>query len=368
MSSFEELHRVAVRIGGRDFDRWQSVDISYGIETAARSFAVGCTRDAKGIAQSDIALGDPVEVYVGPSRTKRKVLTGHVDTIEPSYDATGTQCSITGRSRTGDLVDSSVVGKRRFNRQALGAILISILEPHEISAVIDGDPGELVERFSIDVGDKCHDAIEELVERYGFLVYDDADGDLRLLRAVDGSFERSPGDVLYGLGASMPTNVLSADGDFDATDVYRDYRCRGQSVGTDDGYGELAAGIEALERTSAIGRARTLVLTGEGTSKARCLARVQWEAATRLGRASTVVYTVKGWYRSDGGLWQPGTTVEVDDPYCRVDGRMLIVNVSLKKSSEDGTTAEIVVAPEYGYYAELPKSAKRSIGAWRSPV
>jgi len=363
MPTFEEQHTLTLRIGGRDYPIWQTVDVSYGIETGARDFAIESTRDAEKVSQGEIYLGDACEIFIGPPQRKRKVLTGYVDGINPSYDPAGSRITINGRSRTGDLIDSCHVGKRRFNRQSVGAILLEMLDPHGISATVDGDIGELVDRFSIDVGDKVFDAIESLTERFGFLVYDDADGDLVLQRAVDGSFSASPNDVLR-----RGVNIKSAEGTFDASQVYSTYRCKGQAVGTDEGFGDLAAGIEALERTTAIGRARVLVMTGEGSSTARCKARAQWEAATRIGRASSVSYTLCGWYRSDGNLWQPGTTVEVDDPFMRVSGRLLITNVGLHKSSEDGTTAELTLGPEYGYYARLPEKTKRSIGAWRSPV
>lgn len=367
----DDANRVTLRVNGRDYIFWTAVDISYGIETAARSFSIEAIRPRAEVTGSpvDFFLGDDFELFIGQNSSRTKVVTGYIDAIAPSGDAGSTSIGVSGRSKTEDIVDSSAVGKRRFNRQRFDAIVLALIEPHGISAIVDGDAGELVKRFSIDVGERVFDVLERLSERFGFLIYDDADGDLVFQRAQIGSFPRSEGDFLkFILDGSEDSTVLSVGANFNASGIYSEYRCRGQDVGTDEGWGEVVTGIEATERSQAIGRRRVLILTGNGESRSRCLARVQIEATTRLARASQATYEVPSWRRADGQIWQPGMLIPVRDQLSRIDGEMLIVNVGLHLSNDRGRVAEISVGPEYGYLPKLPRNAKRTIGAWRSPI
>ncbi|MGD2215150.1 MAG: hypothetical protein PVJ64_00285 [Gemmatimonadales bacterium] len=356
-----ERHLVELRVGGESYRGWTSVTVSYGIETAARSFAFTATSPpSQTTSPVGFQLEDPCEVSIDGDR----VITGYVDSVEPSYDASSSGVAVTGRSRTKDLVDCSIVGKRRFRNLALSQIAIRLCAPYSIEVVpplLDEEP---ISRFAADEGESVYDAIERAARLRGVLVYDDPEGRLVLWQAGAGMFP-----LREGIALERGRNVLSGRWSFDATDIYTEYRCRGQSVGTDEEWGDLVAGIEATATDAASARRRVLVLSADSSlSRKRALAQAQWSAANRLGRSTMGQYVIRGWRDDEGLVWEPGELIRVRDAFCRVDADMLITSVDLALSSEGGYTTTLYLAPEAGYLPQLPDNPRAGLGAWRSPV
>jgi prophage tail gpP-like protein len=368
---FEELHKTRLRVNGRDYTNWQSAEVSFGLEAAARSFSLSATVPGDGAAPiPDLYVGDAFELFVGQKRTREvKVITGFVDVVSPSYDAESSSVGVTGRSKTQDAIDCSVEGSHRFNDLRIEQIAARLCAPYGVEVVTALPPsattGAPIPRFAADHGEKVYDAIERAARLRSLLIYDDEFGRLVLQLATPGSFP-------LDLGATIRRgfNVLQGSATYDGSQIFSEYRCKAQRAGTDDAFGATVAGVKATAVDMG-SRKRVLVVPAESSADPkRALARVQWEAATRLGRAISVQYKVDSWFRRDAGgelgdLWQPGTKIEVVDPFLRIEADLLIVAAQLSASSEDGHTATITLAPEAGYFSELPKNPRAGLGAWR---
>ena len=94
---------VSVCANGVDLKGWTDVSITAGITMAARSFTVGITfawPQAKDVLTA-VNLGDRVEVKIG----SETVLTGYIFSTPVSYGANSVSVSISGRSKTADIID-----------------------------------------------------------------------------------------------------------------------------------------------------------------------------------------------------------------------------------------------------------------------
>lgn len=356
--------RVTLKVGGVTYSNWLTADITYGIETVARSFALTVTMPGD-VERSPVHFGpgDAFQLYIGAD----KVIDGYVDAVAPQYDANSSSVAVTGRSKTGQLVDCSVVGSKRYNDQTIEKISRKLAALQGVKVTTDLPKGESIgapiRRFVVDHGEKIFDAIERVARTRALLLYDDADGRLVLQRGAPGSFP-----LQIGAEIERGRNVLAGDGNFDVSGVFNEYRIKSQTAGDDDSYGEAVTGIEAVATDPDLifgGYKRTLVLpTDSGANRKEAKARAEWEAANRAGRSSLVNYKLRGWRDGNGDLWQPGTLVSVTDGFLSIKADLLVVSVGLSISNDGGLVTDLTLAPEAGYYATLPDKPRAGLGAW----
>lgn len=373
--SFEERHRVEVQVGKNAYRNWQTATISYGIETAARTFALTAarTRTPDDLDDPDVVtpplpglfVGDPIDVFVGVDSERQKLITGYTDAIAPSYDATTTTVGIAGRSKTSDLVDCAAIGAKRFNKLKIEQIATKLAAPYGITVVVDtpDDTGGVIKKFVVETGEEVYEAIERAARLRSLLITDNADGQLVLLKAAPGTFPLNLGTKL-----ERGRQILSAQATFDGSNVFTEYICKGQNVGTDNDFGALVAGIEASALEGGIGRRRVKIISSEsGLTKSKAKSRAEWEAANALGRSTLVTTTVRGWFDDSGAVWQPGQRFEVLDEFLRIDAELLLINVELTIDDDQGHVAKLLFGPETGYFARLPDNPRAGLGAWKTP-
>ncbi|MDD6318488.1 MAG: hypothetical protein PUA61_06540 [Succinatimonas hippei] len=103
--SDENKVRIIVNGSATEYEHWTDVSITSELNTLARSFQMGTTAKLPQSSKliSSFELGDEVQVYIGDDL----VLTGYIDALPISYNATSVVAAITGRSRTEDLIDCS---------------------------------------------------------------------------------------------------------------------------------------------------------------------------------------------------------------------------------------------------------------------
>ncbi len=101
----ENKVRIIVNGEAAEYEHWTDVSITSELNTLARSFQVGTTAKLPQSATllRSFKLGDEIQIYIGNDL----VLTGYVDALPISYNATSVAAAIAGRSRTEDLVDCS---------------------------------------------------------------------------------------------------------------------------------------------------------------------------------------------------------------------------------------------------------------------
>lgn len=318
---------VALRVAGITWDAWTDVSVSASLETACRSFTV----------QSP-SLALPVDQDVEVLLDGERVLTGTIDRVESTAGGSQATATVSGRSRTCEAVDCSVLHAGRWTGRTVAQIARDVLEPYGVDLVDEASDTTPLGRFAAEEGETCYRAIERAARERGLLLTDDETGALVLTRAsaeVGGELRRD-------------RDILSGGAVADRSQVYSEIRCRGARAGSDTDYGAalLASGSATDDGP---GRRRVLVVPPDGRADAAaCEARARWEVATRYGRALTASYEVAGWRRLDGQLWRPNRMCRVLDPVCGLDASLLVVGVTYTRTG-DAFRTQLSLARRDGY-------------------
>ncbi|MGY1490716.1 phage baseplate assembly protein [Methylobacillus pratensis] len=343
---------VTLKVGGYEFSGWTEIEIAAGIERQARDFKLEITRQwpkSTGLERL-VRPGDLCELWIGSN----KLLTGYIDATPISYDSEQVSVGVSGRSKTGDLVDCSAeFGAGQWRRRKVESILADLAKPYGVSVTAQVDTGAAIQDHQIQPGETVFESIGRLLSLRQLLSTDDGEGNVVLIEPGSG------GKATTAL--RMGENILQADIGLDYKDVFTYYECKGQQAGSDEDDAQLSTTSNARISDNSLGRYRKLILTQSGQVDTQtCADRVQYEALNRQAKAQEVVYTVQGWRQADTALWLPNQLVRVVDPVIGFDDDRLIVEVVYRKGA-GGTTTTLKLGPLAGYIPS-PEARKKKKG------
>ncbi len=308
---------VELKINGFYFGGWQSVRIERGIEQIAGTFELSVTdrwNTAQGQQVMDLKPGQACEVLVDGVT----VITGYTDTVTRSYDKAAHSISVSGRDKTGDLVDcSSIYKSGQWQNKKLEQIAADLCAPFGIKVLVATDTGAALPAFSIQEGESVFESLERAAKMRALLLVSDGLGNLLLTRA---GTAKAPTDLTEG------GNLLSAEAGFDWKDRFSVYIAKGQAQGSDDSYAETVAQPGGSVTDVAITRYRPFIVVAEDQGgNATLTQRAEWERNVRAGRGTRATLTVQGW-QANGVLWQPNTLARLVSPLLSADVELLIVS------------------------------------------
>jgi prophage tail gpP-like protein len=280
-------------------------------------------------------------------------MTGHVDATPIDYDADSVTIMIRGRSKTGDLVDCAAdnpTEKGQFKGLKAEAIAEKISKQYGLTVTAEADTGAVLADHQIQQGETAFESLDRLAKQRQILISDNGAGELVLLKPGSG-----------GKAASMlelGNNILSASAGFDFSDVYTEYKVKGQrSRGGDDADWDVnsAAQLSAQGKATdnSLKRRRVLVVRQSGQADAgTCQKRAEHEQRIRAAKAGEIRYKVAGWRQQDGTLWQANQTVAIKDAIMQIEKELLISEI-IYTLDEGGMVCELVcISPD----AFLPES------------
>jgi prophage tail gpP-like protein len=336
---------VSLTVNGQQFTGWVDVTINLGVEQIAGDFRITAThRWPGGWDGQPFKDGDACAVAIDGET----VITGFVDMVGPSYDASAHIITIEGRDRAGDLVDCSAVHKSGHWRGAtIQQIAGDLAKPLSVGVTLAGEAGDPFKDFAIQEGETVFEALGRAAAMRGLLAVSDGKGGVTLTRA---------GTQRCGTTLQNPGNILAASGEYSSRDQFSTYIVKGQRRGfdTDAGAPDLLSSAEGAITDSAVRRYRPMVILAEDQGDAKTFKRrAAWEQATRAAKAFHTRLTVQGWRESGetGPLWRINKLVRVIDPWQWLDSDLLITGLSFVKS-EGGTVCHMQLANPKAY--ELP--------------
>lgn len=337
---------IELRVNGRSYGGWKEARVARGVDRAAGDFSLTVSDRWPGQSvPQDVRPGDACQVMVNG----QTVITGYVDEVKPNYGPTTHEVQFSGRSKTADLVDCSVVhSSGQWSGASLRGIVRDLVSPFGLSVVEQAPLTAGIPDFQIQPGETAFNALERVCAVQGLLVCDDARGNVVFARA---GTVRGTGQIRFKRGDAEVrnrNNVLNAAGTFSWRERFSRYIVKGQAAATDDWNGLQAAGVEAEVSDTEIGRYRPLiVIAEEQVGGATAQQRAKWERSTRRGKGLVIEYTVQGWVQDTSGtLWEPNTLVSVDDDYQQVRGTLLIAGCTYQIGQSGSTTVLRVCAPE----------------------
>lgn len=307
-------HKVELRVAGAFWGGWKSVRIERGIEQIAGTFELSVTdRWAEQSTVRQINPGQPCQVTIDAAT----VITGYIDTVEPSYDSGQHSITVTGRDRTGDLVDCAAIhGSGQWSGRRLDQIAADLCVPFGIKVLRDTDVGSAFVQFAIEDSESVFECLERAARMKAVLLVSDGHGNLVLTRANRGA----PVATLV-----QGENILAGRGEYSWRERHSWYIVKSQGIGDDEFNGGVVAQQRAEARDSNVDRYRPLIILAEDQGTGANLGqRARWERNVRMGRANRATVTVQGW-AYEGALWQPNTMVRLTSPMLYADDDLLVV-------------------------------------------
>jgi prophage tail gpP-like protein len=391
--------KVSLFVDGSEYAGWKHVRVTRGLLRATSDFDLS-------VSERWSVNDEPWQILPGAACELRYdgvvLLTGWVDAYKPSYDSGQHNVQVTGRSKTCDFVDCSIlVDGGQFRGLTVGAITKKLAEPFKLTVRVlnDGAPEAEVQ---VQQGETNFALVERLSRLQELLVTDDKDGNLVLTRAGTG---RATAELRHG------ENILSASADLDHSKRFSEVHVKAQRPGNDnkshddaptpededelpDFYRHTAARIAAVANPGArhrayaelrrdprtggtrrgkpktlteihgaigdpeIERYRPLVIVAEAQADdAIAEKRADWEIRRRKAEGTKATVVVNGWrQRGDSGpLWETNLMVPIKAPWLSVDRELIIGEVTYTYDDGGEKTSLALTLPD----AFLPEKVRK---------
>ncbi|EKM8515586.1 phage tail protein [Salmonella enterica] len=335
--------RVELFISGKIFSGWIGVSVRRSLEHLAGSFSLELMLPGQPVPDG-IDPGQPLKLQINGVT----VITGYLDTVKHKLTATSNKITITGRDKTGDLVDCSAVFKgSQWHGRTLEQIARDLCQPFGIAVywqVSDATAAKPFATFTLQLSETVSDALTRAARHRGVLVTSNADGDLVFTQAGN-----QQTDTL-----ELGKNLLDADFTDDWRNRYSEYLVKGHGGGGHKGDAKMAALLAAPKGTTddkTITRYRPKVIladhkiTADGAKQ-----RAIREERRAVAKSERFVAGVKGWFRENGALWDVNLLTRVVAPRVNVDRRdLLICQVEFTLNAKEGEVTRLTLAPRDGF-------------------
>lgn len=345
-------------VNGMSYAGWTSMAVTRAMDACSGAFTVSLTEKWEGgVGQSSqiepwpILPGDECEVKLAGI----SLIKGYVDIFRPSYSATDHTINIQGRDKTSDLIDCSAVhNPDEWRNVTLTRFAETLAKPFGIKVKADADVGKPFDLCKLQQGETAFEAIQRYAKQRKLLVMPDGSGGLVITRA---------GRNRASVSLAQGENIKGASGSIDHSQRFSEYIVKAQSPFSELTDEESEAHIEGSVKDSGVKRYRPMLIIAEAAGNgASVTERATWEANVRIGKSASASITVQGWRQVPGGpLWEPNLLVDVRSPWLRLDGEMIIRQVTYERGEEGTTTTLDVVSPQ-AYAPEPPKGDESSGG------
>jgi len=331
---------ITLEVNGTDYDNFVSASVGIRLDALSNTFTF------EAVAPQNAPLpfkgGDPCKIRADGEL----VLTGFIEVISVSYDSESHTINVSGRDKTGDLLDSTIdklddfYGENLTLKALIEAVIKSIGSDIKVIDEANPTPFNGAEDISApEPGDNAFSFIEAHARKKQVLLTSNANGDIIITK---NSGEYAEGAVQHIIGAD-DNNVLSANFNFDTTGRYNLYKMASSlnpvalNFSGDTGVDSISnqsGGISDDE----IRAGRQLVLVSETTlSDENCAKRAKWEADIRKARGLLYSAKVNG-FRIADNLWQINRLYQIVDDYVGKKETMLCNSVSFNWGPEGSDT------------------------------
>lgn len=323
----DPANKVTLWVGGQVHEGWTDTAINLNLDHMAGDFRLTLTEEylADGqLQRMPVKAGAACRLGIDGNT----VLTGWVDSHNPGYTATSHSVTISGRDKTGDLVDCSTQVKEYLN-QKLEVIASDMCAPFDITVLVDCDTGQPFKRVAVNTGDTVQSCIERMCRQRGVLAWSDGLGNLIIGR---GTMGKPVATLVRG------KNVLAASANDNFTGRFSEIIVRGPRETPDSSDPTAGSQEQGVATDGAVGRHRPKIMVPETQGAIINLnERAAHEQRVAQGKSRVVSATVPGWYH-ENGLWRPRQTVAFTDDWLGISGNFLVGNVALSKDGDSGGT------------------------------
>jgi prophage tail gpP-like protein len=345
---------IVLHIKGKKFDGWTGANVMKSLYQMSGSFSLGATDTFPGDTKKwDIKMGDECSVSIND----QTIITGYIEDIPISYDATSHSIEFSGRDKTGDLVDCSFSEtSKEWKDQKVITIIEALCKPFNITVKLDNSVADQAATgsvmglkrkvstkkqtpkgtFKINEGETVFDTIFRLCKPKGILPVSYGDG--KLVLTATGT-QKVTDALVFG------KNILSGSITQSDKERFAEYIIKGQGEKSIFGTVTEASSPKAIYKDNIIVKTRPwrkIVIWPESScTVGYCQDLAKWEGMNRAGKSRSVDYEVQGWTQSDGKVWPLNALVKVKDSFLGINKEMLIASVNFIISNEGGTITRL---------------------------
>lgn len=333
-SGVAEENAAIFYVGNKIYEGFKNIRLSRSLTALTGSFEIVVV-DKWQAEKKDFELkpGLPISCTVGG----KPVFAGYIDKMEISMMPDTRNITISGRDKTGDLVDCSHIGRNEFNNMRLDAIAREMVKPFGMDVIIFGDPGDPFSKFNITQGDTVFQALEKLAKQRKYLLTTSPVGNLIFEKK---GILRASTDLIEGV------NIKSSAISLDNTERFSKYIVKSQAVGI---LGEASDATQGKGQSEdeGITRYRPVIILNETQGDGKTAQqRAEWESQLRAAKSCTVNCVVVEWTQKAGELWAVNQLVYIDNPSIGVKGDMLISKVNFELSENGKITELELIRPD----------------------
>lgn len=328
---------MELEVQGIQYGRFTTASAVISLDSIARGFSFTAVSTAG--LPLPFKGGEPCRVIVDGT----PVLDGFIEVVDVDYDAGSHSITIEGRSKTGDLVDSSLEGKEINPPISLKKIIEDVISEIGLDiAVIDNtgieDFNEAEDKLGPGVGENAFKFIERLARKRQVLLTSNGDSDVVITRSDPTEIDVN----LQNIVQSNNNNIIKGSVNYDRTQRFRDYLVKSQQNTSSLVFGGSAdlsdvvdQGGSALDEDVRSGR--KLVMKAEkASSNDQATERAIWEANIRRTRSQVYSATVNEYRTKAGELWSENKIVPITDEFADINARMLINSIEFKFGTTEG--------------------------------
>ncbi len=352
---------LTVEINGQPFENFSSIEVRANIDTIARSFSIDAAATA--IENYPIKPGDSVVIKSGNTA----ICTGYVDRTGVSYGPENHTISVTGRSKTADVVDSYLVAESyNFNSiKDLTEWILIILNINRLKEKIDvinkaGLAGtkQIDTPIPVKSGDNAFEFLEGIARKVQVILTDDGDGNICLIR--NSGFSKAS----FGLNNKIDdkggvNNIKRANASLDISNRYREYIVKAQQSTMQinlSGKNTEPAQIAdqgGIAEDGNIRAGRTFVINAEKSmTDDEATDRALWQGNINRARSLTANVSVEGFTDTNDNPYDTGKLVEYDDDFTGISGEMLIDGIVMTYDEDRGSETKFRLIPPDAYEIE----------------
>lgn len=331
-------------VGNKIYEGFKNIRLSRNLTSLTGAFEITLT-DKWEVEQEDFELKPGLEISCKLGNTP--LYKGFIDRLSISLSGQSRNLTISGRDKTGDLVDCSILGQNEFNNMKLEAIAKELVKPFGVSVIVFADTGSSIRKFTVNQGETVFEALERLGKQKELLLTSSPVGNLVFEKK---GVIRASSELIEGV------NILSAAVTFDNTERFSEYHVKGQSPSLVGSIDDNTKG-EGLAKDLGVNRYRpTLILAENAADTSGAQQRANWEASFRTAKAMQVNCVIQGWKQKKGEIWATNQTVHIDCRSLGIKQYMLISRVKFELgASGQRTELELIRPDAFEFKTEIKK-------------
>jgi prophage tail gpP-like protein len=330
-----------LEINGIRYEGWETVNVSKSIENLSGQFSFeSSVREVfinnERFIENPIKAQDEARIFIDDNL----ITTGTVEDLNISYSIGNHAISVSGRDKTGDIIDSSVIQKS-YNINNFPKLIAIVLKDNGYTNIdVKNNVTNLKalgsnEKIKTESGDTVFSFLDRYAKKLQVLLNTDAEGNIIITR--EGNDDA--GGALISTKNNPNNNIISAKLNINTNQRYRFVEVFSQA--DNNSFGINAVSQKGSAEDDIIRAPRRIRINSNNSTNATFLNDLaKWNMNVKRAKGQRYDARVVGYYADESAniLWQPNTLVPIYDDKCNLEGSFLIQGVSYSKSSSGSFT------------------------------